>query len=96
MPCQDHYEDQSQSNEKIIVIDKNKKIIERLNEVTAYLCSTLRILSSLEDKSTYKLVLDSNRFLLEWWENHLYLDQERELIEKSREINEKILKDLKK
>lgn len=93
MPCQSYVTNESY-NLNITNNLENKKIIEELNNVTDFLCFTLTFLCE-KDYPIVKDIFKEKRHLKEWFDNHLYLDNERKLIEESKKIEEKILKQIK-
>ena len=94
MPCQSYVTNESY-DPNIVNIIENKKIIEELNNVTDFLCFTLTYLC----EKNYPIIKDifrEKRHLKEWFDNHLYLDNERKLLEESKKVEEEILKQITK
>ena len=94
MPCQSYVTNESY-DPNIVNIIENKKIIEELNNVTDFLCFTLTYLCE-KDYPIVKDIFREKRHLKEWFDNHLYLDNERKLLEESKKVEEEILKQITK
>lgn len=94
MPCQSYVTNESY-DPNIVNIIENKKIIEELNNVTDFLCFTLTYLCE-NDYPIVKDIFREKRHLKEWFDNHLYLDNERKLLEESKKVEEEILKQITK
>lgn len=94
MPCQSYVTNESY-DPNIVNIIENKRIIEELNNVTDFLCFTLTYLCE-KDYPIVKDIFREKRHLKEWFDNHLYLDNERKLLEESKKVEEEILKQITK
>lgn len=94
MPCQSYVTNESY-DPNIANIIENKRIIEELNNVTDFLCFTLTYLCE-KDYPIVKDIFREKRHLKEWFDNHLYLDNERKLLEESKKVEEEILKQITK
>jgi hypothetical protein len=94
MPCQSQFTEESY-DPFIAIKYQNKEIIDELNNVTDFLCFTLKHLCE-KDYSIVKDIFREKRNLQRWFDNHLHLDSERKLIEESKKLEEEILKQIKK
>lgn len=81
MPCRDYSDEELRSHD-----------LKVLNEITSYLCSTLKYLRDLEHDLKgawypYTNLLNANRELKAWWQYHQEMDEVRELAEKTAREN---------
>jgi predicted MPP superfamily phosphohydrolase len=86
MPCQSPYSEEKY-DPSVQIIDQNRKIIEELDNVTDFLCFTLKYLCE-KDYPIVKEIFKEKQHLRTWFDNHLFLDNERKLIEESKKFNE--------
>ena len=96
MPCKSPFDLPDEYDPKIEYIQQIKKMKHELDTVTNYLCFVLKYLHEKNEIDIIDDIFWKTRGMDTWFDNHLYLDKERELIEKSEKINKEILKRIEK
>lgn len=96
MPCKSPFDLPDEYDPKVEYIQQIKEMKHELDTVTNYLCFVLKYLHEKNEINIINDIFWKTKGMDRWFDNHLYLDKERELVEKSEKLNQEILKRIEK